>query len=77
MGAGRGGVPGLRDDDVVEGGVAFAEAGQADFDDHFRGALRWGMGRGRGDGMGMGAGVEIDRAGLREGLADALVEDVD
>ncbi len=31
------GVPGgagLSDDDVVEGGVAFAEAGEADFEDH-------------------------------------------
>lgn len=25
---------GVRDDDVVEGGVAFAEAGEADFEDH-------------------------------------------
>lgn len=35
---GRGGggsdVPGLRNDDVVEGGIAFTEAGEADFDDH-------------------------------------------
>lgn len=30
----RGGVPGVCDDDVVEGGVAFAEAGEADSDDH-------------------------------------------
>lgn len=28
------GVPSLRDDDVVKGGVAFAKAGEADFDDH-------------------------------------------
>lgn len=28
------GIPGLRDDNVVEGGVAFAEAGEADFEDH-------------------------------------------
>lgn len=34
MGGGGGGLPGLRDDDVVEGGVAFAEAGEADFEDH-------------------------------------------
>lgn len=27
-------VPGLRDDDVVEGGVAFAEAREADFENH-------------------------------------------
>lgn len=33
-GGGRGNLPGLRDDDVVEGGVAFAEAGEADFDNH-------------------------------------------
>lgn len=32
--------PGMRNNDVVEGGVAFAEAGEADFDDHVRGALR-------------------------------------
>ncbi len=25
---------GVRDDDVVEGGVAFAEAGEANFEDH-------------------------------------------
>lgn len=34
-GEGKGkGAPGLGDDDVVEGGVAFAEAGEADFEDH-------------------------------------------
>lgn len=34
-GEGKGkGAPGLGDDDVVEGGVAFAEAGKADFEDH-------------------------------------------
>ena len=35
-GMGRGGeaVPGFGDNDVVEGGVAFAEAGEADFEDH-------------------------------------------
>ena len=27
-------VPGLRDDDVVEWFIAFAEAGEADFEDH-------------------------------------------
>ena len=31
---GKRGAPGLRDDDVVEGSVAFAEAGEADFEDH-------------------------------------------
>jgi len=46
----EGKVPGLRDDDVVEGGVAFAEAGEADFDDHVRGAW-WGLGW-----VGMGEG---------------------
>ena len=30
-------VPGLGDDDVVEGRVGFAEAGEADFDDHWGG----------------------------------------
>ena len=38
VGEGGGGrksaLPGLRDDDVVEGGVAFAEAGEADLEDH-------------------------------------------
>ena len=33
-GGGGGNLPSLRDDDVVEGGVAFAEAGEADFDNH-------------------------------------------
>lgn len=28
-------IPCLRDNDVVEGGVAFAEAGEADLDDHY------------------------------------------
>lgn len=32
-------IPGVRNDYVVEWGVAFAEAGEADFDDHVRGAL--------------------------------------
>lgn len=27
-------VPGLRDDDIVEWFIAFAEAGEADFEDH-------------------------------------------
>lgn len=44
-GVGWKGVPGLRDDDVVEGGVAFAEAGEADFEDHARGALLGGWWR--------------------------------
>ncbi len=35
MGGGWGEIPGLGDDDVVEGGVAFAEAGEADFEDHY------------------------------------------
>lgn len=30
-------VPGVRDDDVVEGVIALAEAGEADLDDHARG----------------------------------------
>ncbi len=30
-----GAIPCLRNDDVVEGGVAFAEAGEADLDDHY------------------------------------------
>ncbi len=34
-GGGCGKLPGLGDDDVVEGGVAFAEAGEADFEDHY------------------------------------------
>lgn len=34
-GGGKGkGIPGLGDDDVVKGSVAFAEAGEADFEDH-------------------------------------------
>ena len=33
-GAGGGALPGLGDDDIVEGGVAFAEAGEADFEHH-------------------------------------------
>lgn len=41
MGEGREGgrVPCLRDDDVVEGGVGFAEAGEADFEDHEDGGV--------------------------------------
>jgi len=40
-------LPGLRNDDVVEGGVTFAEAGEADLDDHARGTLLWKMGMGK------------------------------
>lgn len=36
-------VPGVRDDNVVEGVVALAEAGEADLDNHFRGLVSgWG-----------------------------------
>ena len=34
MGDGEGDGPGVCDDDVVDGGVLFAEAGEADAEDH-------------------------------------------
>lgn len=58
-GEGGGGVPGLRDDDVVDWGVAFAEAGEADFEDHFF-WVRGGSGEGE-----EGGGRERERVGMR------------
>ena len=40
--------PSLGDDDVVEGGMAFAEAGEADFEDHY--LVFWGGEEGEGSG---------------------------
>lgn len=48
MGGGGGGWkdgPRVGDDDVVDGGVLFAEAGEADAEDHF-GVWRWACGVG-------------------------------
>ena len=47
----------MRDDDVVEGGVAFAEAGEADFEDHC--CWRGGWGR---EGVFEVGFAEFDRA---------------
>ena len=42
MERGRRGLPRVSDDDVVEGFVAFAEAGETDFEDHCLLALKLG-----------------------------------
>jgi hypothetical protein len=58
-------LPGVRYDDVVEGGVAFSETGEADFEDHplgfFVGGGRVGWRWGCGCGCGCGWGGEVIR----------------
>ena len=34
-GFGKGKIPGVREDDVVDGFVSFSETGEADFEDHY------------------------------------------
>lgn len=61
------GVPGLRDDDVVEGGVAFSEAGEADFENHCL------LG---GDGVGEGRCLEVELCGVLIGLKVVVSRDL-